>query len=234
MGIIFIDLTFLCIFVPNSFILGRNINDIYNFLLYISKKERGAFLTVDQAMSAIDNAQMELFNFLFKDFRANQVLNDGLIEFKVQKQFTSNSSGEVAFESNYLYLLQGVFTITGSTINPVRFLSTYELPDALTSQLRPVALSSPIALEVANGFQLYPQSTQTGFYTYLKRPTTPVLAYTTSGRTLTYDPNGSTQLDFSDAYVNNIISRSLKFIGINMSEQDIEQFAQIQSQQTPL
>jgi hypothetical protein len=66
----------------------------------------------------------------------------------------------------------------------------------------------------------------------LRRPATPVLGYTQSGRTVTYDPNTSTQLEFTDVYINNIISRALKFRSINMAEQDIQQFAQIQTQET--
>jgi hypothetical protein len=81
---------------------------------------------------------------------------------------------------------------------------------------------------------LYPAATQAGFYNYLRRPATPVLGYTqaSGSRTITYDPNTSTQLEFTDVYINNIISRALKFWGINMAEQDIQQFAQIQTQET--
>ncbi len=188
-------------------------------------------MTVDQAMSAIDNGQMELFSFFFKDFGINQVVSDAISNFKVPRSFTSTSSGQVIFDTDYLHLLAGVYTTSSGGVNPVRFISTDELPDALTAQLRPVTLSSPIALDTAMGFQLYPQVAQSGFYTYLRRPAKPFLAFTLVDRALTYNPSGSTQLEFSDAYVNSIISRSLKFIGINMSEQDIEQFAQIQSQQ---
>jgi hypothetical protein len=33
-------------------------------------------------------------------------------------------------------------------------------------------------------------------------------------------------------YINNILARALKFWGINMAEQDIQQFAQLQTQET--
>jgi hypothetical protein len=107
-----------------------------------------------------------------------------------------------------------------------------ELPYALTSQLRTVSTSKPIAKDRSTGFQLYPQVLQTGFYNYLRRPATPVLGYTQTGRAITYNPNTSTQLEFTDVYINNIIARALKFWGINMAEQDIQQFAQLQTQET--
>jgi hypothetical protein len=51
-------------------------------------------------------------------------------------------------------------------------------------------------------------------------------------RTITYDNATSTQLEFTDVYINNIISIALKFWGINMAEQDIQAFAQNQTQET--
>lgn len=179
----------------------------------------------------MDWGGMELFEETFAIYGVNQTIHDALSNFKVRTQFTSASDGTVTFPSNYLHLLAGVFTVTGSTVNPVRFVSQDELPDALTAQLRKVTLSSPIAVDSSGGFYLYPQSTQTGFYTYLKRPATPVLAYTQVGRTLTYDPANSVQLEFTDAYVNTILSKALKLVGVNMDENGIEAFAQQQSKE---
>jgi hypothetical protein len=213
----------------------RNINDLYNLADYICRKERGVFINPQEFTDAMDWGQMELYQTCFAVYGVNQTIHDALSNFKVRQQFTSAADGTVTFNSDYLHLLGGVFTVTGSTINPVRFLSQDELPQALTAQLRAVSLSSPIAVDNAGGFYLYPQSQQTGFYTYMKRPAIPVLAFTlsgTDGRTVTYNPSGSTQLEFTDIYYNNILSRALKLIGINMDEQGIEAFAQSQSQQS--
>lgn len=212
--------------------MARNINDIYNLALYIVRKERGSYVSPQEICECLDFGQMELFEEYFKFFGINQTVHDALSNFKVRQQFTSASDGTVTFPPNYLHLLAGVFTVYGSTVNPVRFVSQDELPDALTAQLRAVSLNSPIAVDSAGGFYLYPQSTQTGFYTYLKRPATPVLGYTQVGRTLTYDPNTSTQLEFSDAYINTILSKALKLVGVNMDENGIEAFAQLQSKES--
>ena len=52
------------------------------------------------------------------------------------------------------------------------------------------------------------------------------------GRTITYDPANSIQIEFYDIYVNDIIARALKYLGINIDEQGIEQFAVMQQQET--
>lgn len=211
---------------------GNNINNIYNTILFICRKERGAFISVSNCMNVLDMGQMELLAEAFSQYQINQTVSDALSPFKVRLQFATSSFGEVSVPSDYQHLLGGIFTVTGSTVNPVRFLTEDTLSDALTSQLRPVTTSNPRAMDSSLGFQLYPQIQQTGFYTYLRRPLIPVLSYTQVGRTLTYNPLTSIQIEFYDVYINNIIARALKYLGINMDEQQIEQFAQIQSQET--
>jgi len=212
--------------------MAYNINDIYNFLVFIVRKERGVFITIPEAMQTIDNAQLEATEDWFSQYGVTQIIHDAIRKLRSQVQFTSASDGQVTFASDYLHMIGNPYTVTGSTINAVRFVNEDELPFALTSQLRPVSTAKPIAKDTAVGFQIYPQSTQTGFYNYLRRPATPVLGYTQAGRTITYNPNTSTQLEFTDVYINNIIARALKFWGINMAEQDIQQFAQLQTQET--
>lgn len=209
-----------------------NINDIYNQMLFIVRKERGVFVTVNEAMQTLDNAQLEAVEDWFSTYGTTQIIHDAIRKLRVQKSFTSDSTGLVTFDSDYLHLIGGAYTVSGSTINNVRFLNEDELALALKSQLRAVSTSNPIAIDASVGFRLYPAATQSGFYNYLKRPATPVLGYTQSGRTITYNPGTSTQLEFTDVYINNIISRALKFWSINMAEQDIQQFAQIQTQET--
>ena len=212
--------------------MAYNINDVYNFLVFIVRKERGVFITIPEAMQTIDNAQLEATEDWFSQYGVTQIIHDAIRKLRSQVQFTSASDGQVTFGYDYLHMIGNPYTVTGSTINAVRFVNEDELPFALTSQLRPVSTAKPIAKDTAVGFQIYPQSTQTGFYNYLRRPATPVLGYTQAGRTITYNPNTSTQLEFTDVYINNIIARALKFWGINMAEQDIQQFAQLQTQET--
>jgi hypothetical protein len=214
--------------------MAYNINDVYNQMIFIVRKERGVFVTIPEAMQTLDNAQLEAVEEWFSTYGTTQIIHDAIRKLRVQKSFTSDSTGLVTFDADYLHLIGGAYTVSGSTINNVRFLNEDELALALKSQLRAVSTSNPIAIDASVGFRLYPAATQAGIYNYLRRPATPVLGYTqaSGSRTITYDPLTSTQLEFTDVYINNIISRALKFWGINMAEQDIQQFAQIQTQET--
>jgi hypothetical protein len=213
--------------------MARSINDIYSLMLNVFRKERGVFLSVSQAMSYLDAAQLEKFEEDFKQYKINQTISDSLSVFKVTNlQFTSSTSGGVVFPDDYMHFLDDIFTVTGSTINKCTQLKEDEKADALTGQLRPISTSNPQYENSDVGVQLYPQSQQTGFYSYLRRPITPVLAYTQVGRAITYNSATSTQLEWYDNYIDNVISRALAYGGINMNEEQIIQFSQLKQNQT--
>lgn len=212
--------------------MGRNIVQINDLLRFIIRKERGAFITIEEADSSLDAGQLDAFSDYFKMYGETQQVHDALRPFRVRQSFTSDSNGLVTFESDYLHMLPDVYTVTGSTINKVRFVNEDEFVTARTSQLRPVSTSRPIAKDASNGFYLYPEVSQGGFYTYLRRPATPRYAYTIVDRVVTYDEANSTQIEFSDIYINNIIAKALKYYSINLGEQDIMQFAEMQDFQT--
>ena len=212
--------------------MARNINDLYNFFRFVVRKERGVFITIPQFNSYMDSGQMDAVAEWFAPYGENQKLHDALRPIRIYYQFTSNSSGMVTFPSDYIHLLGSPFTVTGSSVNPVTFLNEDELAKALISQLRTPTNSYPIAVDTSTGFSIYPQQTQIGFLWYLKRPSTPNLSYTQSGRDITYDPTTSTQLDFSDIYVNNILAKALKYAGVSMDENGISNFANEYNEET--
>lgn len=212
--------------------MARNISSCVDFIQYLIRKERGVFQTPAQITTNLDAGQLDAFEEYFKPYGETQKIHDALRPFRVYYPFTSDAAGFVTYPSDYIHLLGTPFSVSGSTVNQVFFYNEDEFVNALNSQLRPVSLSSPIAVDTSTGFSLYPQSTQRGFFTYLRRPATPVYGYTQVGRVITYDPNTSTQLEWNEIYINNIIAKSLRYIGINMSEDEISKFAEMYNSET--
>lgn len=215
--------------------MARNISDIYNLILFIVRKQKGTYISPEDAMAALDAGQLIKFNEDFALYSQSQALADSLRPFKVTNlQFTSDSGGIVAYQNDHLHLLEGMFTVTGSTVNKVEFMTSAKLPYALTNQLRKVTSTSPVATETKTGFILYPQQTHIGFYSYMKRPATPVYSYTIDPvtRVVTYNSVSSTQLEWADNYIDSVISKALQYIGVNMDEQQVIEFGQLINQQT--
>lgn len=212
--------------------MARTIFDIANFIQYLIRKERGVFQSYEEIGTNLNAGQLDYFQECFEPYGTTNKLHDALRKFRVYYQFTSDSAGIVTFPYNYEHLLGSPFTVTGSTVNEVSFVQESELPTAINSQLRPVSNTKPIAVDTATGFSIYPQQTQIGYFFYLKTPAVPVIGYTQVGRAITYNPITSTQLEWTDSYINAIIARSLKYTGIFMDEDTISKFAETYSQQT--
>jgi len=78
--------------------------------------------------------------------------------------------------------------------------------------------------------QLYPsQDSYTGTIYYMKRPIKPVYGYTVVGRQIVYNPDTSTQLQWRDTDIDTILLKALSSIGINLSDQEVSQFAELKS-----
>lgn len=215
--------------------MARNISDIYNLINFIVRKQKGTYISPEDAMAALDAGQLIKFNEDFSLYSQSQSLSDSIRPFKVTNlQFTSTSGGIVTYQADHLHLLEGVYTVNGSTVNKVEMMTSAKLPYALTNQLRKVVETSPVGTETAAGFILYPQMTHIGFYSYMKRPDTPVYSYTIDPvtRVVTYNPAGSTQLEWGDNYIDSVIAKALQYIGINMDEQQVVEFSQLINQQT--
>lgn len=212
--------------------MARSINDLYNLGSFILRKQRGVFWTIPNFNLNMDSGQLDAFFEYFKGYGADQQIHDALRVFKVYQPFTSSSAGFVTYPSDYFHLLGNPFTVFGSAVCTLKFVNEDELSFALTSQLRAVTNAYPIAVDTSTGFSIYPQSTQIGAYFYLHRPATPNLAYTQAGRVITYSSAGSTQLEWEEIYWNNILAKALRYAGVNMNEQGIQQFAEMYNAET--
>jgi hypothetical protein len=183
----------------------------------------------------------------------SQRIDDALSPFKARYIFTGGGSpvnitsgGVITLPSNYMHLLSMYTTVYSATLSRnvysgVQVLNEEELIERLESQVIPVSVDDPIAImNSSNQIQLFPEQAQSGGVYYFRRPVSPRFGYTQSGRTVTYNPlaydpstqpTGSTQLEWRDMDINNVISIALSYYGLNLSSQEVMQFAQVKTQE---
>src|SRR6266700_3366134 len=212
-----------------------NLNEAYNFLNFLLNKAQGVWYAPSELDLVVDRAQMSLFNDYYTEFGASQRLNDSLAPFKRQFTFTQITSpgGLVTMPADYQHLLS-LYTIilnsvTGLPQNrPVPILNEDEKVARDNSQIYPPSLTDPYGILVQNwNVQLFPAVPQAGNVYYLTRPDAPFFAYTVvSGRVIIYDPVNSVQLAWADKDIVSILIKSLNFLVINLSEQDILQWSE--------
>lgn len=225
---------------------------IHDTILFYLTKEQNGFVTHEEIDQVLDKAQLVLLNQYHTNPKIpakaqaallgeSQRIEDALSLFKAKYVFAPNSGisngGVVTLPSNYLHLLSLYTTnyvnaLQRNVYSGVQVLNEEELIERLESQVIPVSLYDPIAImNSSNQIQLFPEQAQTGGVYYIRRPVAPVFVYTQSGRTITYNQAGSTQLEWRDMDVNNIIAIALSYYGINLSSNEIVQFAEVKTQQ---
>jgi hypothetical protein len=232
-----------------------NIKEAVDYLNFWIRKERGAFYTIEESVNLIDIAQKAYFNDIMPRYATSQIVKDTLQPFKETQQFdpTTTTNGRITINNvDYYDLLDCTITYTQDgrdQFYSIKMTNEDELADKLNSQINPPIPTAPVGQMfttrlnsstfhqyVQYQIQLYPrQDIYTGFIYYMRKPVKPVYAYTTTppigGRIINYDPLKSVQLEWRDNDITTILLKALASIGINMSDQEISQFAELKNQQ---
>ena len=150
---------------------------------------------------------------------------------------TSGATIRVYNAKYYLDLLDVQIEFTDSGHNvfyPIKMINEDERGDRLNSQIDPPTITAPVGEIVSLGqIQLYPKvDSYTGTVSYMRRPVKPLYDYSVvGGRVIVYNPSGSIQLEWRDTDINAILLKALSSIGINLSDQEVSQFAEAKSQE---
>lgn len=212
----------------------------YEFLDFWINKQFGTYYSPEEKDLIVDRAQMSLYNDYYDKFGASQRLNDALAPFKREFVFTNITSpgGLIMLPDVYQNLLS-VYTIVQDariglpTNRPVPILNEDEKVARDNSQIYPPSMWDPYGMVVQNwDVQLFPEVPMAGKVYYLTRPAAPVFSYSiVSGRVIVYDPINSVQLEWAEKDKDSILIKALSYIGINIREQDVIQYAEMKSGQ---
>lgn len=227
-----------------------NIKEIHDIIYFFLNKAQQGFISHEEIDSVLDKAQLTLLNVYHTNPKMpakmqaallgeSQRIEDALSLFKAKQTFTTSDTpqGILTLPANYLHLLSLYTTVYNNQLgrniySAVQVLNEEELIERLNSQIIPVSQEDPIAImNSQNKIQLFPEQAQSGGVYYIRRPAVPKFAYTQSGRTITYDPNTSVQLEWRDMDINNIIATALSYYGLNLNSQEVMQFAELKISQ---
>jgi hypothetical protein len=210
-----------------------NISEIHDFLDIMTSQERGGFSTPAEKDVVLDRANLALFEYYRPIYATSIEAKEALSPFRVKYDYTTNSTGEITLSSGqeYVRLLAMDVMVVDSTAPsgfdpnrryPVEFVNEDELANRLNSQNKQPKRTAPIVDTHGIGwYDLYPQVVHTGTIYFLKRPQKPVFAYSQSGRAITYNAGGSTQLLWTEPYLNQVIFLALSYLGVNLSNEKL-------------
>lgn len=205
-----------------------NISEIHDFIDLMTSQERGGFSTPAEIDSALDRASMSYFSFYRPKYAKDITAKEALSPFRVKYPFTTDGQGRITLTAGQLFISLLAMEVevydpdTASSYNPTRtydvqFPNEDELAERKNSHIDPPKTTAPIADIVGVGwYNLYPQQVHSGNVYFMKRPAVPLFSYSQVGRVITYLPNSSVQLEWTEPYLNDVIFLALRYLGINL------------------
>ena len=221
------------------------IDQVYKFVDFIIKKSNsGGYLTPDEFNLIINRAQIQYFNKLYgnqNDYRYDrpvpkiayaitEKISNSLSPFLSDSTALSvDSNGQVNIPSDLFQTVSITHTIDGIEYEITR-VEQDRIANNLSSYYDAPTADFPIYAQLRTKFQFYPKNLGTANLYYLKKPTDMVWGYTTvSGRPV-YNEGTSVQPLWKDMDMNEIIYIALSYIGVNLKDPDVSQFAQLKTQ----
>jgi len=215
-----------------------NLEEAFEYLNFWINKKTGSWYTISELEMLADRGQMSYYSDIKPQYSRSLLIREILSPFKAEYSATPSNtvSGYIVLPSNSNYLdlldIQIQYQISNTIVYyGVPVVAEDERSIRLNSQVDPVTVTSPIAEIIAPRYiKIWPQSGYTGTVTYLRRPAKPVFGYNLiSDRVVVYDPNTSTQLEWRETEINAVLLKALISIGINLTDEEIQNYAQIKT-----
>ena len=230
------------------------INDIHIFIKFLKNQGQNKYHSPEQIDDAINRASLDLFRQEEKVFEESQIITDTLRPFKERVVLSGGSP--FSLPSNYRRATNVSFDYvnnkTTSETDSFEYCDTdlsadmgesaisgYEkeidiLPDGdwvkRTGNLivGPTS-SSPIARVYGDNIEVLPNKDNITLY-YLRQPVKALWAYTyaADGRTPLFNEGNSVDIDWTETSHNEIIEKTLGFLGIAVRDQTMIQFEALQ------
>jgi len=182
-----------------------------------------------------DKTQAVMDDLRHLKYEADMLVNNGRFGIPDGTTVTDRNS-QVLPEYLHLSTIRGCYYYTGTNgieekEIPVPVVSDKELSYLLDSSICQPTFAYPAANIQSTYVLVYPKTFQYVHIVYLRQPYTPVWAYTTVNGRPVYDPANSTDLDAPKEAFNEIAMGVLSFMGINMREGELLQYAEMNKQQ---
>jgi hypothetical protein len=221
-----------------------SIDEVHKIIDLLLVQEKTGKNTPEEKDRAIHLGQMDYFNSLRPQMGSQQAvgaqgtyINEALNPFRKVFPFNNGNTSGGRLQLTDSEHLMAILTQTseGSTtiFSPIPLVNEDELANRLQSQIVMPTERNPIAHFItAKEVQFYPATPKAGKAFYLKTPEAPVWGYLETGRNLKYSEARSTDLEWTDAHIPQVIMRALQYLGVNLSADVVYQAAQQKQMET--
>lgn len=211
------------------------IDDAHSLSYFIAAKQQAAFPSPNEFNSYASLAQIDLYNY-YNDEREKQLLKvkegQSLVIPPVLSNFvvwgsplvvTGNS---VEQPDDYQYYLEMVSSPSVGNQVYVKNVDYSKVTNYINSTIDPPTYINPIFVELPDTFTAYPAGIPNMSLTYLQQPVAPFWNYSLVNGRPVYNPAGSVDFTFDKTEIYRLVSRVLKYMGISIRDEVLQQEAQ--------
>lgn len=204
--------------------MGLSIDKTYKFIQFVANKQHRGWISPDEINLAAEIAQLSLYSEKEANFMITKKIGADMIPFKDRSGDLTPASGLITFPEDYRHLIR---LYNKSTFQGIIEVTQAELPDIMTSSIIAPSTAYPIVVERSDGLQIYPITySSVCIAEYLAKPSTvPSWGYTISGGRPVHNPAGDVDFEFDEVLFKEISSRMLQYVGINLKDSEVAQFA---------
>jgi len=217
--------------------MAISINDAHQFIRQILKKNKGGFVAPEEIDRAINRGVSDWLSAIITKFRRTGKFEYDHLLVKRSNFTVAADTGTQTLSgaaSDYIEGLTIYITETGGTPVEGTLYNWDEFLEIQNSKLLAPTTSFPAAtiyilFEGSTNvpkiqFSPVPLSgTHTYTLVYIRKPPAAVYAYTFNSSTgnFTFNSTGSVDIDISDRYYTDIITRALMYLGISLRDGDV-------------
>jgi len=198
------------------------ISEIHERFLTLKRQGQGAYHTREEIDRFLNDASMDKFNEEKRLFEVNSFISDNLRNFNKAANITI-TAGVGSLPTDYDYRTNAAT----SGFKKLEIVPQGELIERINDPIAAPSIEYPIC-SISEQIYLSPISVTLITLYYLKKPAIMVFGYTEDldGNTI-YNSGTSTDPDWPDSCMPDIIRRALKYAGVSLPDQVMMQAKQI-------
>ena len=224
------------------------INEAYKFVQFVSNKNQRGNIKPDDFNLIAERAQIDLFMQRYGNpaqyqyglpkprigWQMTQKITDDIKPFLKKTSFML-TGGQFSLPSDYVHLssARGSFIMNKDCgqdpsveTTAVDVLNDNELSLRLSSFIDAPSKRYPVMVFYDTYCQVYPTDMQSIVITYIRKPNKPVWAYTVTNNNAVYDAGNSVDFEMPDDTHNEICYRILSYLGVNLRDGELTQYAE--------
>lgn len=206
--------------------MAKFIKNIVDRIGLANRKGLCPYYSPLQIGAEVHAESLNLWKKLVKEFEATQLISVYLEPLKATETvaLTSGAGTLVTSKGKYKTAVLTTGDLKVAQINVDRWAS------AINDSVRVPDASNPVCRIDYASIKVVPTSLASVIVHYLKTPTKPVYAYTTSGDDYVYDDDNSVDFEWPEELHDEIMNRVLGNIGLAQREGELIQYSNIENQ----